>query len=152
VASQVRTSESHTSPSPAQSAASEPSSGAGQAVPSSAPRKGRASSSKAPTGAATQRGEPDLPVSKLHLDLQAVADADGLEQEIAVLRASIHQLANDDQIAAHVKVLAELRHQIETLCRALKTQQSLGGHDGSARVAELQQVLEELGDRLGVSR
>jgi hypothetical protein len=91
-------------------------------------------------------------VPKLKLDLQAVADVDGLEQEVAVLRASIRQLANDGQIAAHVRVLAELRHQIEALCRALKTQQSLGGHDGDARAAELAQVLEELGDQLGVSR
>jgi hypothetical protein len=105
-----------------------------------------------PGGAATQRAQPDRPVPKLQLDLKAVADVDGLEQEVAVLRASIRQLANDGEIAAHVKVLAELRHQIEALCRALKTQQSLSGRDGDARAAELEQVLEELGDQLGVSR
>ncbi len=89
---------------------------------------------------------------KLVLDLQAVADVDGLEQEVAVLRASIRQLANNDGVAAHVKVLAELRHQIETLCRALKAQQSLEGHNGDARAAEMTRVLEELGDELGVPR
>jgi hypothetical protein len=91
-------------------------------------------------------------VPKLDLDVKAVADVDGLEQEVAVLRASIRQLANNGEIGAHVKVLAELRHQIEALCRALKTQQSLTGHDGDARAAELRRVLEELGDQLGVSR
>jgi hypothetical protein len=91
-------------------------------------------------------------VPKLVLDLNAVADVDGLEQEVAVLRASIRQLANNGDMAAHVKVLAELRHQIEALCRTLKTQQSLEEHDGGARTAELTRVLEELGDELGVSR
>jgi hypothetical protein len=99
-----------------------------------------------------QRAQPDRPVPKLQLDIDAVADIDGLEQEVAVLRASIRQLANDGETAAHVKVLAELRHQIEALCRVLKTQQSLSGRDGDARAAELEQVLEELGDQLGVSR
>lgn len=89
---------------------------------------------------------------KLVLDLKAVADVDGLEQEVAVLRASIRHLANNGDMAVHVKVLAELRHQIEALCRVLKTQQSLAGHDGDARAAEMARVLEELGDELGVSR
>ena len=89
---------------------------------------------------------------KLALDLQAVADVAGLEQEVALLRASIRRLANNGEAAGHVKVLAELRHQIEALCHALKTQQALAGHDGDARAAELAQVLEELGDQLGVPR
>jgi hypothetical protein len=92
------------------------------------------------------------PVPKLVLDLKAVADVAGLEQEVAVLRASIRQLANNGDMATHVKVLAELRHQIEALCRALKTQQALEGHDGDERAAEMARVLEELGDELGVSR
>jgi hypothetical protein len=92
------------------------------------------------------------PVPKLVLDLKAVADVAGLEQEVAVLRASIRQLANDGDMAAHVKVLAELRHQIEALCRALKTQQALEGHDGDERAVEMARVLEELGDELGVPR
>jgi hypothetical protein len=91
-------------------------------------------------------------VPKLVLDLKAVADVAGLEQEVAVLRASIRQLANDGDMAAHVKVLAELRHQIEALCRALKTQQALEGHDGDERAVEMARVLEELGDELGVPR
>jgi hypothetical protein len=91
-------------------------------------------------------------VPKLVLDLKAVADVAGLEQEVAVLRASIRQLANNGDMATHVKVLAELRHQIEALCRALKTQQALEGHDGDERAAEMARVLEELGDELGVSR
>ena len=89
---------------------------------------------------------------KLVLDREAVADVDGLEQEIAVLRASIRQLASNGDMDVHVKVLAELRHQIEALCRALKTQQSLDGPDGGGRAAEMRRVLEELGDDLGVAR
>lgn len=89
---------------------------------------------------------------KLALDLKAVADADGLAEEVAVLRASIRQLSQNGDMAVHVKVLAELRHQIEALCRALKTQQALEEHDGGARAAELTRVLEELGDELGVPR
>lgn len=95
----------------------------------------------------------DPPDSTLVLDLNAVADVDGLHQEVAVLRASIRQLASGgDDIAEHVKVLAELRHQIETLCRTLKTQQSLEGPDGDGRAAEMRRVLEELGDQLEVER
>ena len=93
------------------------------------------------------------PASKLVLDLQAVADVDGLEQEVSVLRASIRHLASgDDDVDSHVKVLAELRHQIEALCRALKTQQALEGSDGGGRTAEMRRALEELGDDLGVAR
>ena len=109
-------------------------------APSSAPAKGK------------QNLKSDRPVSKLVLDLNAVADLDGLAQEVAVLRASIQQLANNGDMDVHVKVLAELRHQIEALCRALKTQQSLEGTDGDGRVAEMRRVLEELGDDLGVAR
>ena len=109
-------------------------------APSSAPAKGKRSSKSA------------RPMSKLVLDLGAVADAEGLAQEVAVLRASIRQLANNGDMDVHVKVLAELRHQIEALCRALKTQQSLEGPEGNSRVAEMRRVLEELGDDLGVAR
>ena len=90
--------------------------------------------------------------STLALDLNAVADVTGLAQEVALLRASIRRLAQPDtETAEHVKVLAELRHQIEALCTALKTQQTLEGN-GDARAAELARVLDELGDQLGVPR
>ena len=88
------------------------------------------------------------PASKLVLDLQAVADVDGLEEEVTVLRASIRHLASGDgDVDSHVKVLAELRHQIEALCRALKTRQSLVGADGDERAAAMDRALEELDDR-----
>jgi hypothetical protein len=91
-------------------------------------------------------------VSALTLDLAAVADVEGLAQEVALLRASIRRLAQPDAgTAEHVKVLAELRHQVEALCTALKTQQALEGN-GDARAAELARVLDELGDQLGVPR
>jgi len=69
-----------------------------------------------------------------------------------VLRASIRALVHpNDDLSEHVKILAELRHQIEALCSALKTQQALRGRDGDERAADLTRVLEDLGDRLGVS-
>jgi hypothetical protein len=86
----------------------------------------------------------------LALDLAAVAGAEGLAQEVALLRVAIRRLAENGDAMEDVKVLAELRHQVEALCRALKTQRSLDGHDGDALAAELAQTLEELGDGLGV--
>ena len=111
-------------------------------------------SSQEPTApTAASPGPLKHPASKLVLDLRAVADVDGLEQEVSVLRASIRHLASgDDDVDSHVKVLAELRHQIEALCRALKTQQALEGSDGGGRTAEMRRALEELGDDLGVAR
>jgi len=88
----------------------------------------------------------------LALDPAAVADVAGLAEEVALLRASIRRLAQHDDAAEQVKVLAELRHQVEALCTALKTQQVLDGHDGDARAAELARVLDDLGDELGVPR
>ena len=90
--------------------------------------------------------------SNLVLDPAAVADVEGLEQEVAVLRASIRLLAGGGDMAAHVKVLAELRHQVEALCRALKTQRALAGRDDNGQAAEMDRRLEELGDDLGVDR
>ena len=88
----------------------------------------------------------------LMLDLESVADVEGLAEEVAVLRASIRALVHpNDDLSEHVKILAELRHQIEALCSALKTQQALRGRDGDERAADLTRVLEDLGDRLGVS-
>jgi hypothetical protein len=107
---------------------------------------------EAPATASRGRAKRQTLKKQLVLDVKAVADADGLAQEVAVLRASIRQLANDGDMAEHVKVLAELRHQIEALCRALKTQQSLAGHDDGGRAAEMTRLLEELGDDLGVAR
>ena len=94
----------------------------------------------------------ERPPSKLPLDLQAVADAEGLAEEVTILRASIRYLTNGGEKAAHVKVLAELRHQIEALGRALKTQRSLEGRDGGGQAAEMDRMLEELGDKLEVER
>ena len=135
-----------------------PDSGRGRARPrrsqASGPKTGPAKPArKSEAPAATPDTTADQPPSKLVLDLNAVADVDGLHQEVAVLRASIRQLASGgDDIAEHVKVLAELRHQIETLCRTLKTQQSLEGPDGDGRAAEMRRILEELGDQLEVKR
>ena len=92
------------------------------------------------------------PSSKLALDVAAVTGVEGLADEVAVLRAAIRHLANGDKMAEHVKVLAELRHQIEALCRVLKTQQSLAGREGDERTAMMERVLEELGDKLGGSQ
>jgi chemotaxis protein histidine kinase CheA len=93
------------------------------------------------------RGKP------FRLDVGAVANIEGLAQEVAVLRASIRQLAEPDtNTGEHVKILAELRHQVEALCRALKTQQALAGRESSTRADELARVLDELGDELGVPR
>lgn len=85
----------------------------------------------------------------LALDLAAVADVAGLAEEVALLRAAIRRLAQHGDAAEQVKVLAELRHQVEALCTALKTQQALDGHDGDARAAELARALDALGDELG---
>ena len=90
--------------------------------------------------------------SGLALDLASVAGVAGLGEEVTLLRASIRRLAQaDGKTVEHVKVLAELRHQIEALCTALKTQQALQ-ESGEARAAELARALEALGDQLGVPR
>jgi hypothetical protein len=87
------------------------------------------------------------------LDGAAVAGVEGLAEEIALLRVSIRALAKPEHdTAEHVKILAELRHQIATLCTALKTQRALLGRDGDALTAEYVRVLDELGDDLGVPR
>jgi hypothetical protein len=90
----------------------------------------------------------------LKLDLDAVAHVEGLAEEVAMLRASIRELIHPrsdcGDLSEHVKILAELRHQVEALCSTLKTQQALAGRDGGA--TDLNQTLDELGDRLGVDR
>jgi hypothetical protein len=89
--------------------------------------------------------------SALMLDLEAVAHVEGLAEEVAMLRASIRELAHPrGDLAEHVKILAELRHQVEALCSTLKAQQALESREGGP--AELNQTLDDLGDRLGVSR
>jgi hypothetical protein len=85
------------------------------------------------------------------LNLAAVADVEGLEEEVAVLRASIRELAKIEDVAEHVKVLAELRHQIEALCTTLKTKDALAARAGSGRQQDLERILDELGDDLGVT-
>jgi hypothetical protein len=93
-------------------------------------------------------------VAALQLDLDAVAHVEGLAEEVAMLRASIRELAhprgNLGDLSEHVKILAELRHQVEALCSTLKAQQALEGRAGGA--TDLNQTLDELGDRLGVAR
>jgi hypothetical protein len=103
--------------------------------------------------AVASRMQTERPAPRLLLDPRAVADVDGLAEEVALLRASIRQLASgDEDVAVQIKVLAELRHQIEALGRALKTQRSLEGRDGGGQAAEMDRMLEELGDDLGVER
>ncbi len=75
-----------------------------------------------------------------------------LVEEVALLRAAIRRLARGDEAAVDVKTLAELRHQIDTLCTALKTQHALDGRDADAASTALARVLEELGDELGGPR
>ena len=111
-------------------------------------RRARPSSSPA---AATTPAEPLGRARALRLDPATVAGL-GLADEVALLRAAIRRLAHDEETPAHVKTLAELRHQIDTLCTALRTQHTLEGRDEDAASAALAQVLEELGDELGVPR
>ena len=101
-----------------------------------------------PSSAATERlGR----ARALRLDRAAVAGL-GLADEVALLRSAIQRLAHDEAAASQVKTLAELRHQIDTLCTALKTQHALEGRDEDVISAALARVLEELGDELGVPR
>ncbi len=93
----------------------------------------------------------DGPTPALHLNLAAVAGAAGLGHEVILLRAAIRHLAGDENAAPHVKTLAELRHQVEALCTALKTQHALDGLGDDLSV-DLARALEELGDELGVPR
>ena len=86
------------------------------------------------------------------LDLEAVAHVEGLAEEVAMLRASIRELAHPrGDLSEHVKILAELRHQVEALCSTLKAQQALEGREGGIGTAEMARTLDELGDRLGGS-
>jgi hypothetical protein len=116
----------------------------------SEPKTGPAKpSQKQNAPAAVPKAPTDQPSSKPVLDVAAVAGVEGLAEEVAILRASIRHLADGGEMAAHVKALAELRHQIEALCRVLKTQQSLAGRGDDERAAMIERVLEELGDKLG---
>ena len=124
----------------------------------SRPRRARPSPSPSPSPSPTPVAAPaPAPADRLErarslqLDPTAVSDL-GLTDEVALLRAAIHRLAHDDEVAAHVKTLAELRHQVDTLCTALKTQHALEGGDEEALSATLARALEELGDELGVPR
>ena len=97
--------------------------------------------------------------SALMLDLDAVADVEGLAEEVAMLRASIRELVHPHgDLSEHVKILAELRHQVEALCSTLKAQQALEGERGERgrrggiSEADVAQTLDDLGDRLGVPR
>ena len=103
---------------------------------------------RAPAGPA---GATESDESALDLDMDAVAGAVGLDHEVALLRAAIRRLAAKKSVAPHVKTLAELRHQVEALCTALKTQHALDGR-GDDLSADLARALEALGDELGVPR
>ena len=100
------------------------------------------------TGRARSAGDT---VPPCHLDTKAVEGIVGLDHEVRVLRAAIRHLAGDENAAPHVRTLAELRHQVEALCTALKTQHALDGR-GDDLSADLARALEELGDELGVAR
>jgi hypothetical protein len=76
-----------------------------------------------------------------------------------MLRASIRELVHPHgDLSEHVKILAELRHQVEALCSTLKAQQALEGERGERSrrggisEADVAQTLDDLGDRLGVPR
>ncbi|MCC7371259.1 MAG: hypothetical protein IT306_22775 [Chloroflexi bacterium] len=133
-------------------APADPSAGGAPALPSPA------AAVPSPAAPSLTDGEPRMScvrqttARRLDAALASVADAAGLAQEVAMLRASIRRLAQPaGETAEQIKVLAELRHQIEALCTALKTQQALAGDD-NIRAAELARVLDDLGDRLGASR
>ena len=106
---------------------------------------------RAPRARRTGLAGSDGPEPVLHLDLTAVAGAAGLGHEVSLLRAAIRRLADEEDASPHVKTLAELRHQVEALCTALKTQHALDGR-GNDLSADLARALEELGDELGVPR
>jgi hypothetical protein len=123
----------------------------------SAPAKGSAEPVAVSTAvAATASKAARAASAALMLDLEAVADVEGLAEEVAMLRASIRELAHPHgDLSEHVKILAELRHQVEALCSTLKTQQTLegdGGRKGGVSQSDMTRMLDELGDRLGVSR
>jgi hypothetical protein len=86
----------------------------------------------------------------------AATTADGLVQEVALLRTAILNLAEDGDAAKSsmedIKVLAELRLQVAALCRTLKTQKDLRGSVDDTVMADLTRALDELDDGLGVSR
>ena len=105
---------------------------------------------RSPRTAGSARRARPVAAKSLVLDPATVAAVEGVEQEVALLRAAIRRLAVGEDAAGQVKTLAELRHQIDTLCTALKTQRALAGRDADALSASLAQVLEELGDELGV--
>ena len=109
------------------------------------PPKPRASTPRKARGGGPGSAEPGPP---LHLKPEEVAGAVGLGHEVTLLRAAIRHLAEEEHAAAHVKTLAELRHQVEALCRALKTQHALDGR-GDDLSADLARALAELDDESG---
>jgi hypothetical protein len=81
------------------------------------------------------------------------AEVAGLAVEVALLRSVIRRLSANGGIPnPMLKGLAELRHQVEALCTALKTERALAGREEDAVAATLAQVLEELGDELELPR
>src|SRR3954453_12557588 len=123
---------SHNSPDRVDSPTSLDGLGAVVAVPRKMSHKGRKQAASlgvaaAEAGSVEKRKArpPGKATEPLVLDLAAVADVDGLVQEVTMLRAAIRRLVGKDGSANDVRVLAELRHQVEALCRALKTQKEL---------------------------
>ena len=81
------------------------------------------------------------------------AEVAGLAVEVALLRSVIRRLSANGGIPnPMLKGLAELRHQVEALCTALKTERVLAGREEDAIAATLARVLEELGDELELPR
>ena len=100
-----------------------------------------------PPGAVSDRPRKrHVPLVPLVLGSDATGAADSLVEEVGLLRAAIRRLAETGDEAEDVKVLAELRLQVEALGRALKTQRALGGDTQ----AELVQTLAEIDD--GIAR
>ena len=96
-------------------------------------------------------------VGVLHLNTAAVAGIVGIDQEVALLRAAIRRLIKDDngealEAEARVEALVELRHQVDSLCTALKTQRALDGRPDDAVSTAVARALELLGDEMGVPK
>ena len=103
----------------------------------------------------------------IHLNTAAVAGIVGIDQEVALLRAAIRRLIKDDdgkardgkadddktlEAEARVEALAELRHQVDSLCTALKTQRALDGRPADVVETAVARALELLGDQMGVPK
>jgi hypothetical protein len=106
------------------------------------PEPGAPPSRPAPPGA-----PPDLPPDAPDFD-QPPDDAD-LDQAIALLRDVIRRLHPDRLLPADLlRQLAELRHQLATLCTLLRTRHTLAIGARAARDAELDNLIARALDDL----